>query len=378
MKKRQLKFIDLFSGCGGFSCGLEMSGHRCILGVDHDKNALKTFVINHPQANVINGPIEKITKEVLIEKLNGQRIDLVVGGPPCQGFSTVGRGKVQDSRNSLFLHFVKIVSWTKPDIIILENVTGLLAKKNHQTLTRIFKSFEKLGYVLTAKILRSEEYGVPTSRRRTFIVGSLKNNPELYYPTPLVERNTVRSAWDKWLKAKNGELYNHDLDSTRVRNPLDVQRLKYIPEGKSIRYEVDEKKYLPRKLRLGVNWAKIPEKRFRQKKYYRISRDEQSPTIMTSHRSYYHPTECRFLSVREVAALQSFPAQFIFCGPVTSMYRQIGNAVPPLLAKAFGDHLANIQEKKKINISQNRKKQLLAKLRANAFRYSINGADISG
>ena len=136
MRKRQFKFIDLFSGCGGFSCGLEMAGHKCILGVDHDKNALKTFKYNHPNAAVIDQPIEKITYKDFMNTLGGEKIDLVVGGPPCQGFSTVGRGKVHDSRNSLFVHFVKIVGWIKPEIIILENVTGLLAKKNNSTLKK--------------------------------------------------------------------------------------------------------------------------------------------------------------------------------------------------------------------------------------------------
>ena len=128
-KNKSLTFIDLFSGCGGLSCGLEMSGHRCLLGVDANKEAIQSFAANHHEAAVYLGDIKQLKEKKLMELLKGQKVDMVVGGPPCQGFSTVGRGEVEDDRNQLFREFVRIVKVTKPKIILFENVTGLVAKK---------------------------------------------------------------------------------------------------------------------------------------------------------------------------------------------------------------------------------------------------------
>jgi DNA (cytosine-5)-methyltransferase 1 len=367
MKKESLNFIDLFSGCGGFSCGLELAGHKCLLAVDIDKNAIETFSANHQYAKTLHLPIEQLDKDSLLNYLNNKPIDLVVGGPPCQGFSTVGRGVASDKRNKLFIHFVKIVSWLQPKVIILENVTGLLAQKNAQILKNIFKQFESLGYSMSARILNSEVYGAPTQRRRTFIVGAIGVDPESVFPSGSSQRVTVGFAWKSSMKDKNGKISNHDLEKTKISNNLDYKRLKSIPEGKSIRYKEDEDAYFSHKLKLNIDWDKLPENRLRQKKYYRLDRQKVAPTIMTSSRTYFHPIENRYLSIREVAALQGFPADFIFKGSYTSMYRQIGNAVVPIVSKAFGEKLSTLKFTNK-NKKMSRKINLNA-LRASAFRY---------
>lgn len=347
-KKETLNFIDLFSGAGGLSHGLEQAGLKCILGIDMDKNAIETFKTNHVHANAYCGPITEITKKKLLELTNGETIHAIVGGPPCQGFSTVGIGDPNDQRNLLFREFIRLVKMVHPHFIIIENVTGLLAKKNEQTILAIFKLFSDMGYNIDVKVLSAEDYGVPECRRRTIFIGSRINN-HITFPKPLVKKPITVGHALKNLKAKSGKIYNHDVEKAKIKSELDYKRICHIPEGKGIRYEEDEKNYLPKSLFLGINWKKTPENRLRQTKYQRLDRKKPSPTIMTHRHNYLHPTENRYLTQREAAALQSFPNDFIFHGPLSAQWRQIGNAVPPLLGKALGLSLLEMfrgQEKK--------------------------------
>ena len=341
--KKQLKFIDLFSGCGGFSAGLEMAGHKCLLGVDFDEAAVKSFARNHPKAHALHMDIRKLTKTKLQKLIDFDQVDMVVGGPPCQGFSTVGKGDVDDQRNALFQQFVRIVRLTNPKVILFENVTGMLAKKNEFILRRIFRSFEKLGYIMDAQVMSADLYGVPSRRRRTIIMGTKGTLPA--FPAPTHGQNkhlvSVQKAFKQLSKYK--KLQNHNLESAKIANKLDEKRLQHIPAGAGIRYEKDEKAYLPKRLRYNINWNEINEKRFRQTRLQRVPLDGPAPTILTSRTMYYHPIEARYLTAREAACLQSFPYNFIFEGSTTAQFRQIGNAVPPLLAKSLGEQLHKIE-----------------------------------
>lgn len=365
---KSLSFIDLFSGCGGLSHGLEMSGHKCLLGVDANKEAIQTFAANHPHADVYLGDIKKLSDKKLKELLKGEKIDMVVGGPPCQGFSTVGRGEVDDVRNQLFKEFVRIVKVTDPKVIIFENVTGLVAKKNQQILAQIFRYFEKLGYNMDARVLSAEEFGVPEKRRRTIIMGV--KNGECVFPVAShgsrvgKKIKTVKDAI-KNLKAGRGKIYNHDVDMAQLSSKSDRERLKFIPSGRGIRYQTDEKEFLPKRLWFGVKWDELREKRFRQTRLQRLPLNEPSPTILTSRTSYYHPVEPRYLTPREAAACQSFPNDFVFHGSQTAVFRQIGNAVPPLLAKALGESIKTINFRKKLT----KKASVEDNLVKNAFHY---------
>jgi DNA (cytosine-5)-methyltransferase 1 len=349
-KNKSFSFIDLFSGCGGLSHGLEMAGHRCLLGVDTNKEAIKSFAANHHHAQVYLGDIKQLKEKKLHQLLGGQVVDMVVGGPPCQGFSTVGRGVVDDDRNQLFKEFVRIVKATNPKVIIFENVTGLVAKKNQIILNKIFQYFERLGYNMDARVLSAEEFGVPEKRRRTIIMG-VKGGECLF---PLATHGTraskkivtVKQAF-KNLKANDGRIYNHDLKQAEVKKREDVERLKFIPAGRGIRYQQDEKEYLPKKLWYKHDWNKIDEKRFREAKYHRLDRSKPSPTIVTSRTMYYHPTENRYLTTREAASLQSFPLDFEFCGNITSQWTQIGNAVPFRMAFEIAKCLKEMLKDKK-------------------------------
>jgi DNA (cytosine-5)-methyltransferase 1 len=274
---------------------------------------------------------------------------MVVGGPPCQGFSTVGKGVVEDSRNQLFKEFVRIVKATQPRVILFENVTGLVAKKNLPILKKIFQYFEKLGYNMDARVLSAEEFGVPEKRRRTIIMGVKGGEclfPEVTHGTRAGKKVKTVSEAFKSLKARDGRIYNHDVKMAEIKKKEDRERLQFIPAGKGIRYEEDEKNYLPKKLRYDVDWKKLRENRFRQTRLQRLPLNEPSPTILTARTSYYHPVENRYLTPREAAACQSFPNDFIFHGSQTAVFRQIGNAVPPGLATALGESIKKIDFKK--------------------------------
>lgn len=363
-KNNKLKFIDIFSGAGGMSCGLELAGLECILGIDFNEHAIKTFAKNHKHAKTYCGDVTKLTNAMLSKLISNEKVNLVVGGPPCQGFSTVGPGDPEDARNKLFLEFVRIVKHTAPEFVIIENVTGLLAKKNEKTLKAILKKFQDLGYKMDVQVLSAHHYGVPEKRRRTIFIGS-KSSDKIIFPQKthdIIIAKTFRAAKTigeslNDICAKNGETYNHDIKSAQIKSKLDLKRIAKIPEGHGIRYEKDEKLFFKSKdLKLGINWQEIREGRLRQTKYQRLDRKGLAPTIMTHRHSYYHPVENRYLTQREAAKLQSFPNDFIFEGPLSAQWRQIGNAVPPLLAKALG--LAIKKMETSINQSKHEVKDL--------------------
>ncbi|HZX20439.1 MAG TPA: DNA cytosine methyltransferase [archaeon] len=369
---KKLKFVDLFAGAGGLSCGLEQAGLECVLGVDFDKAAMKTFKKNHKHAEVFVGDIGQLDGKTALNLIKNKKVDLVCGGPPCQGLSTVGKGIPDDPRNFLFLQFVRLVKTFDPKYIILENVTGMVGKKNEKILNGILNEFKKLGYEMDVHVLSAHHYGVPQKRRRTIFIGNKAGYQNIFPPImydagheDLPPTRTVGNAIEEIISS-DGEIYNHNVEKAQLKNEIDVKRIAHVPEGKSIRYEKDETTYLPKELRFGIDWATVDERRFRQAKYRRLSRDEPSPTIMTDGHSYYHPIENRLLTPREAAAIQSFPNDFIFEGTYTQQWRQIGNAVPPLLGKALGEAILKIDKEKPKSVGS---KRSISEIRSGAFIY---------
>ena len=333
-------FIDCFSGAGGFSAGLEMTGRlKCALAIEHDKYAAKTFSSNHPNAKVYLGDISKLSNQELLKLTHGKSIKLIVGGPPCQGFSTAGLGDPNDPRNKLFLQFVRMIKTLTPDYFIMENVKGLLSEKNEKTFKAILSQFKKLGYNMDYAVLNAKHFGVAQSRDRLIIIGSCVRTayiPKFKYKklVPIIEVL-------KDLKNKYGGTHDHSLSDAEITNKLDKRRISRIPTGECIRYKHQEDDFLTKSLKLGIDWDNLPEGRLRQARYRRLPLYNVSPTIMTSKTCYYHPTEDRYLTVREAAKLQSFPNDFDFGinTPLSAKWKQVGNAVPPLLAKALGEHI---------------------------------------
>lgn len=370
----KLNFIDLFSGAGGMSAGFINAGLNCLAGIDFSKDAIETFSYNHKNSISICDDIRKINIEKFLNKIGNKKIHIICGGPPCQGFSTIGPGDAEDSRNHLFLEFVRFVKNIKPKIIVIENVTGLLAKKNINTLKSIFKCFEKLGYNLDIRVLSSHHYGVPQARRRVIIIGNNFNVENLYpkkkFDTILDKKNGImpsKTVGDAFSKIKLND-YNQDLQKAEISKKIEKDRIKYIPEGKSVRYQKDEIQFLPKKLWFNINWDEIGENRFREAKLLRLDRKKPSPTIVTNGRMYYHPIEDRYLTSREAASLQSFPKKFKFFGSHTSQWTQIGNAVPPVMAKEIGKCLIKMIGSKKI-LKEKLINKNIEQVRSFAFNY---------
>lgn len=344
--------IDIFSGAGGLSLGAEMAGIEVRYGVEINKYAAQSFAYNHKNAKVITNDITQInTSELLID---GKDLFVIMGGPPCQGFSmsnTMSRNMDND-KNYLYLQFVRFVRELQPKWFVLENVWGLTKMNDGQTLEMIKESFMSLGYTVKAKILWANEYGVPQKRYRCFIVG---NSIGIDFDFPEAQRTTitVKEAIEDLPVLSNGQMLldadyripfaeaseyakSMRLNSTSAKqnlvslnNDLVIERYKYIPQGGNWRNIPDS---------LMTNYA--DKSRCHSGIYKRLKEDAPSVVISNYRKSMLiHPTQDRGLSVREAARLQSFPDDFIFQGPIMSIQQQIGNAVPPLLAKAVFEQI---------------------------------------
>ncbi|MBF0362850.1 MAG: DNA cytosine methyltransferase [Oligoflexia bacterium] len=354
-KSSQFNFIDLFCGAGGLSLGLEMAGLKNIFSNDVDVNSINTIRANYPDTVAVCEPIEFINEKKLKDYIGDKKVHLVAGGPPCQGFSTIGKGDPSDKKNSLFQHFVRVVEILRPEFVMFENVTGLVATKNENTVKSIIGAFGRIGYKLHIRILESQHYGVPQKRKRTLIVGCKKEYsftfPRASYDTKhnnlYIPAKTLGGALlelENYLQEnkqqKNKEYELHDVKAKHIKKQIDLDRLKHIPEGRYIRYKENEEELLPAHLRLGIDWENIKEGRLRENHYHRLSRNKPSPTINTHNFHYYHPTEHRQFTLRELSVIQSFPPNYTFCGTSEkAISMQIGNAVPPLMAKAVGEEI---------------------------------------
>lgn len=344
--------IDIFSGAGGLSLGAEMAGIEVKYGIEINKYAASSFAFNHKNATVLTNDISQIDTSEL--QIDNKEVFVIMGGPPCQGFSmsnTMSRN-MDNEKNFLYLEFVRFVRELRPKWFVLENVWGLTKMNDGQTLEMIKESFISLGYSVKAKVLWANEYGVPQKRYRCFIVG---NNEGIDFEFPESQGTivTVKDAIDDLPQLVNGQMlqdaeyrmpYEEASDYAKsmrknsasakqnlvsLNNDLVIERYKYIPQGGNWRNIPDF---------LMTNYA--DKSRCHSGIYKRLREDTPSVVISNYRKSMLiHPTQDRGLSVREAARLQSFPDDFIFQGPIMSIQQQIGNAVPPLLAKAVFDQI---------------------------------------
>lgn len=336
-----MKVIDLFAGAGGLSHGFAMADFSINFAIENDKEIAGTFRKNHPSTTVYDDDIRNLDINSLSN--NHKEIDVVIGGVPCQGFSQKGkRLSTEDDRNYLFTYFIKFVEIFQPKYFLLENVPNITTTSNGFFKDEILSKFNKLGYEVDVKVLLASDFGVPQMRKRAFFLGKL-GNQKLMLPSGNNEKTTVKEAiydlpfiesgegkafyyyeknpinnYQKLMRSGSDGIFNHQ--STK-HSKLALERLSLIPFGKG--RESLPKEHLTKSIYSGT-WTRLKENAF-------------APTITTrfdtpSSGMFTHPILDRCLTVREGARIQSFPDKFIFYGAKTSQLKQVGNAVPPLLA----------------------------------------------
>ena len=349
MAKKSLNVIDLFCGCGGLSYGFELEGFNVLLGIDNDKMALETFKHNHKNSKAILDDITKVSYESIKEVIGDNKIDLIVGGPPCQGMSLSGPRKFHDPRNRLYLSYIRLVREIKPQAFVIENVPGLVSLFNGAIKDSILKEFKKMGYTVEYKILNAADYGVPQFRKRVIFVG-LKDKA-FQFPEPLTNSGnyvTCEMAISDLPSLSNGFLgvEIQDYPSKPLCNYQIMMRegvnkvCNHIAAAHS-----DKVQNIIALVPEGGNYKSLPDKYKDTRNFHvawtRFHSKKPAPTIDTGHRHHFHYLYNRVPTVRECARLQSFPDRFIFLGNKTEQFRQVGNAVPPLLAKKIAEQIKN-------------------------------------
>ena len=355
----QYNVIDLFCGCGGFSKGFQEAGFNVRFGIDLWNDAIITYQKNFPDAIVLNEDIRKISGAQVLDLcgMTANEVDVIIGGPPCQGFSVSGKRIIDDERNILYKSFVSLVDEIKPSVFVMENVPGLVRLFDGQVGKQVVEDFMNIGYTVKYEILSADNYGVPQRRKRVFFVG-LNNDafidPSCYiYPRPytgidalhpvltcrdaigdldFVPDNVVlgekipyelppQNEYQRQMRKGSTSVLNHSitLHTARTREIIAM-----VPDGGNYR---DLPKELWNTRKVNIAWTRMNSKK-------------PCFTIDTGHNHHFHYRANRVPTVRESARIQSFPDTFEFVGIKTSQLRQVGNAVPPLLAKAVATSVA--------------------------------------
>lgn len=317
-----MTYIDLFSGAGGFSLGFDSEGFKNLFSIDIEPSFCKTYKTNFPKHKLVTKDISELSEKEILKLVGKNSVDVIIGGPPCQGFSiagNIGRKFIDDPRNKLFKEFARVVKITKPKHFVMENVARLFTHNKGNTKKEIISTFNKMGYKVDSKILNSADYGVAQVRRRAIFIGTLSET-KIKFPKKSVEKHlTVKEAIGHYPVIHSGEdssVINH-----KAMNHTEqmLTKMSYISDG-GCRDEI------PFNLR---------PKSGDVRKYIKYKSDAPSVCITGDMRKVFHYSENRALTARELATLQSFPEDFIFEGSSISQQQQIGNSVPPKMAKAI-------------------------------------------
>lgn len=339
---RKYTFIDLFAGCGGLSLGFEMAGFTSILAVDNWTDALTTYAYNRKNARTLCGNLATIDPYKIKEEYSISDVDVIIGGPPCQGFSVAGKRIIDDERNKLYKSFVGFVDCFHPYAFVMENVPNILSIGNGMVRDSIIKDFENLGYKVSVQVVNASDYGVPQNRRRAVFVG-LANGKEFEFPksytmekvtsfdalSDLPEGSLTDGApypsepiceFQRYVRKDSMGIYNHEIT---IHNEKTKEIIAMVPDGgnyKDLPIELQQTR------KVHIAWT-------------RLCSTKPSFTIDCGHNHHFHYKYNRVPTARESARLQSFPDRFIFLGNKGSQLRQIGNAVPPLMSKAISNQL---------------------------------------
>ncbi len=351
MAKKKYTFIDLFAGCGGLSLGFEMAGFESLLAIDNWEDALVTYEYNRKGAKTLCGDLATLDPCKIKEDYNIENVDVIIGGPPCQGFSIAGKRIIEDERNKLYKSFVRFVEVFSPRAFVMENVPNILNIGEGMVKESILNDFKSLGYTVSVKVLTASDYGVPQNRRRAVFVGikdnisfefplalpservtsfeALSDLPENSLPDGVSYTSPISCEYQEYVRKGSKGIYNHEIT---IHNEKTIEIISMVPDGGNYK---DLPKELQETRKVHIAWTRLNSKK-------------PSITIDTGHRHHFHYRWNRIPTVRESARIQSFPDNFIFRCSRTSQYKQVGNAVPPLMAKAVAEQILNTlwQEKK--------------------------------
>jgi DNA (cytosine-5)-methyltransferase 1 len=322
MEKKRFNVLDLFCGCSGLSTGFSKEDFNVLLGIDFFESALKTFKINHPFSEILNKDMRKVTKKDIKEIIGNKKINVIVGGPPCQGFSMAGKRQPNDPRNSLFMEYVRLVKELNPDFFIMENVRGLLSMKNEKgkkVIDIILEEFEKIGkYKIKLHKVNTADYGVSQKRNRILIIG---HKPKYKFSFP--EKTHSKNGGDKmkkWVGLKN------------ILLPKGKVNKKYFYSQKLIDGFLRREK-MNKKRKMGFGWQFLNP----DEPSYTISARyyKDGAEALVKYDDFFKEGSIRKLTPKECALIQSFPRSFKFEGSDNEVYQQIGNAVPPKMAQVI-------------------------------------------
>lgn len=390
-------FLDLFSGCGGFSYGLEQAGLKCLAGIDHNDHAINTFRENHSSdAIALSKDMMQFSPTELTKLIGTDHVDVIIGGPPCQGFSTArqaagsnsGHRLVDDPRRDLYKYFLKFISHFKPKIFVMENVLGIRKMQNGMYFTAIQNEARKIGYRVAPIEVKCWEYGVPQKRIRQLFIGTLIELP-IFAPDKYIKKThsldstinnllpavtlgeaiedlpilkagdeRIHQEYDLKLRDKYYEKYSGDF----LKNVLNIENSEVLTwhcarphSDRDLRdfARLREGETCGRALARGVEMEFPYDKESFKDRYTRQSRSGLCSTIVAHLKAdglmFIHPTQVRSLTPREAARVQTFPDTFKFTGSRSHAFTQIGNAVPPLVGRAVGlgilDFFANSNNK---------------------------------
>lgn len=349
--------LDLFCGAGGLSLGFKMAGFDIVGGIDFNQEAIDTHALNFKNGFHFCGDISTLDNEFILKNFEG-KVDVIIGGPPCQGFSTANmqqKDHKDDERNKLFYQFIRFVELLKPKAFVMENVRGILTKDGGHVKEVMMNIMNDLGYNVDVRVLVASDYGVPQKRMRAFFVGTRKSLGESFNFDSIQKKPMVT------VKDAIGDLYYLD-NETKISTVDDKFNLEVEPSceyqkfmrknsdnilhNHNIRYPKEVVQTRMSHVPEGGNWKDVPDELWdtirtnrHSSAYRRLNSQDVSITIDTGHMNYFHPIYNRVPTVRESARIQSFPDDFIFTGGQGAQFRQVGNAVPPLLSKAIAETL---------------------------------------